>query len=238
MDSATLKQDIRIENLVKRYHSRAVLDHLSLTLKDGDFCVLVGANGAGKTTLLRILANFVRPNKGEILFCSRPLIGNPSIRGRIGYVGHETMFYQDLTAFENLCHYAQLYECNNPEARASKAIRRAGLEAFQHQPVRTFSRGMQQRLSIERALLHKPSILLFDEPYTGLDQEAADLLDERLGQLHQPGRIILITAHRPQRLVPLATHIAWLQTGKISHHLPASKLNTSPELLAYLKEVP
>lgn len=229
---------IAILGLVKRYHHRPVLDHLSLTLQEGDFCVLVGANGAGKTTLLRILATLVRPSQGTILIDSLPLNANPAVRQAIGYIGHQSMFYEDLTALENLQHYAQLYGVSQSEERISKAIQTSGLERFLNRPVRTFSRGMQQRLSIERALLHNPKILLFDEPYTGLDQEAAQLLDQRLQKLHTPNRVILIAAHRPQRLIKRASHIAWLQDGKISHHLPASQLKTSSQLLAYLQEVP
>ena len=237
-DSDTRKPAVEVRGLVKQYHFRPVLDQLSLTLQDGDFCVLVGANGAGKTTLLRILATLARPNHGQTLIYGQPLSATPAIRGSIGYIGHQPMFYEDLTALENLQHYARLYGTSQPERRISEAINASGLEHSQDRPVRTFSRGMQQRLSIERALLHDPKILLFDEPYTGLDQEAAQLLDQRLKELHSAGRVILVAAHRPQRLVHLASHIAWLQEGKISHHLPTSQLETSAELLAYLQEVP
>lgn len=237
-DSDTRKPAVEVRGLVKQYHFRPVLDQLSLTLQDGDFCVLVGANGAGKTTLLRILAALARPNHGHVLIDGLPLSASPAIRGSIGYIGHQPMFYEDLTALENLQHYARLYGASQPERRISEAIRASGIERSQDRPVKTFSRGMQQRLSIERALLHDPKILLFDEPYTGLDQEAAQLLDQRLQKLHSNGRVILVAAHRPQRLVHMASHIAWLQNGKISHHLPTSQLETSAELLAYLQEVP
>lgn len=227
---------MRVRGLVKQYHLRPVLNNLSLTLTAGDFCVLVGANGAGKTTLLRILASLARPKQGEVLIDGRPLNANLEVRQSIGYIGHQPMFYGDLTALENLWHYAHLYGLNQPAERISKGLQNSGLEFHQNRPVRTFSRGMQQRLSIERALLHEPKLLLFDEPYTGLDQEAAQLLDRRLQSLHTPERLILVAAHRPQRLIPIASHIAWLQEGAISHHLPTSALRSSPELLAYLQE--
>jgi len=238
LSSASKQPALELRGLVKRYHFRPVLDGLSLSLVDGDFCVLVGANGAGKTTLLRILASLTRPNQGEVLVDGSPLNTHPKTRQSIGYIGHHPMFYEDLTAQENLRHYARLYGLNQAEKRIADGIQASGLEAYQDRPVRTFSRGMQQRLSIERALLHDPKILLFDEPYTGLDQEAAQLLDRRLQSLHTPGRVILVAAHRPQRLIPLASHIAWLQNGVISHHLSISQLSTSSELLAYLREVP
>ncbi|MFW5714637.1 MAG: heme ABC exporter ATP-binding protein CcmA, partial [Brevefilum sp.] len=189
MDAASKKPAIEVRDLVKQYHFQPVLDHLFLTLQDGDFCVLVGANGAGKTTLLRILATLNRPNSGQILINGVPLNANPETRQAIGYIGHQPMFYEDLTALENLQHYAQLYGIIQSEISISKRIHAAGLKRFQNRPVRTFSRGMQQRLSIERTLLHNPKILLFDEPYTGLDQEAAQQLDRRLKELHTHGRV-------------------------------------------------
>lgn len=227
---------IVIRDLVKRYHFQPVLNQLSLTLADGDFCILVGANGAGKSTLLRILATLVRPDRGEIYLGNHLIAQAPELRGEIGYIGHQPMFYNDLSAVENLRHYAHLYQCPDPEALVRDAIQAAGLSASQHKPVRTFSRGMQQRLSIARALLHDPHLLLFDEPYTGLDTEAAQSLDERLQHLHQPGRIILLAAHQPGRLLKMASHIAWLQDGKISHHIPAASIPEVPALQAYLRE--
>lgn len=229
---------IAVFELVKKFHYQPVLDHLSITLSDGDFCVLVGANGAGKTTLLRILATLVRPDSGEITVDGEWLGSRPSLRKRIGYIGHQTMFYHDLSALENLLHYARLYQIPLSKEQAHQGVRQAGLKKHQHKPIRAFSRGMLQRLSIARALLHEPDILLFDEPYTGLDQEAAVSLDQQFKRLHQPGRVILLAAHRPQRLIPFASHIAWLKDGKISHHLPMSRIGEAPDLLAYLQEVP
>ncbi len=227
---------IVIKGLVKRYHYQPVLDNLSLTIEDGDLCVLVGANGAGKTTLLRILADLVRPDKGQIIIGGETFINNSLLRSKLGYVGHQTMFYQDLSALENLLHYAHLYQLSHPNEKAAESIFSVGLSPHQHKPVRVFSRGMQQRLSIARALLHDPDILLFDEPYTGLDQEAARFLDERLRNLHQPGRTILVAAHRPQRLISIASHIAWLKDGQITQHIPVDRLAEAPELQDYLQE--
>ena len=228
---------IEIRGLIKKYRYQPVLDSLDLTISDGQSCVLVGANGAGKTTLLRILATFVRPDGGEVTINGTPINEALHYRREIGFVGHQAMFYQDLNAFENLAHYARLYQLEDIEAVVAASITAVGLTRHAHKPLRTYSRGMQQRLSIARALLHDPNILLFDEPYTGLDQEAASFLDARLKQLHQPGRIILIAAHRPQRLIPIASHVAWLNDGKISRHLPLSQISEAPDLQAYLQEV-
>jgi heme exporter protein A len=229
---------IRIQNLVKRYNYQAVLDRLCLTLEGGSLCVLVGANGVGKTTLLRILASLVRPDGGEIHFDGAFAVEGGQVRRQLGYLGHQSMFYQDLTAGENLRHYARLYQLENISAVVDEGIRTAGLEKAQNQPVRTYSRGMIQRLAISRALLHDPQILLLDEPYTGLDPEAADALDARLQAMRQPGRVILLTAHRPQRLRGIATHFAWLQNGGISQHVPVEALPAHPDLLAYLGALP
>lgn len=228
---------IEIRGLVKKYRYQPVLNGLDLTLGDGQCCVLVGANGAGKTTLLRILATFVRPDGGQITINGMPIKDAPLYRREIGYVGHQAMFYQDLNAVENLRHYARLYQINAVEGVITDSIEGVGLTKHALKPLRTYSRGMQQRLSIARALLHDPSILLFDEPYTGLDQEAASFLDVRLQQLHRPGRVILIAAHRPQRLISIASHVAWLDDGRISHHIPVSQLSEIPDLQEYLQEV-
>lgn len=227
---------IEIRGLVKRYHFLPVLDELNLSIDDGTLCVLVGANGAGKTTLLRILAGLIRPDQGEIQVGGQFIDDGSQFRRRLGYVGHQPMFYHDLTAVENLEHYAHLYQLTEAGERVQSSIQSVGLGKQKNKPVRTFSRGMLQRLSIARALLHDPDILLFDEPYTGLDQEAALFLDERLQSLHQPGRTILLAAHRPQRLLSTASHIAWLKNGKISLHLPVNHLPESPELQKYLQE--
>lgn len=229
-------RQVAIHGLVKRYHFQPVLNHLSLTLGDGDFCILVGANGAGKTTLLRILATLARPTHGKIYFGDHLITSSPALRREIGYVGHQPMLYNDLTALENLIHYARLYGCPHPEEHSRDAILSVGLMDHQDKPLRTFSRGMQQRLSIARALLHDPHYLFFDEPYTGLDAQASQWLDQQLQQLHHPGRVILLAAHQPGRLLRMASHIAWLQDGQISHHIPIDHIHEVPDLQAYLQE--
>ena len=208
-----------------------------MTVSGGEFCVLVGANGAGKTTLLRILATLVRPDSGEIKLDGKLLFPNPCLRQKIGYLGHQSLFYGDLNACENLYHYARLYNLLNPKEVVQQSIDSAGLVPHQYKPLRTFSRGMQQRLAIERALLHDPALLLLDEPYTGLDQEAAEHLDDRLSRLRTPDRAFLVVAHRPQRLLKIATHIAWLREGQIAQKIPTDHLSEIPDLYRYIREV-
>jgi heme exporter protein A len=229
---------IDVRGLVKRYHHQPVLDHLDLTINDGDFCLLVGANGSGKTTLMRTLANLVRPDAGTIQMGPFELPRDAvRIRGKMGLIGHQPMVYGDLTAEENLVHYAHLYALTSGAASVQTALKEVGLLPYRHQPVRTFSRGMQQRLSIARALLPDPAFLLFDEPYTGLDREAIRFLDARLAALRQKGRVILLAAHRPRRILDLVTHVAWLEAGRIRSFLPAARLDEDPALLQYLQDV-
>jgi heme ABC exporter ATP-binding subunit CcmA len=239
MASVTPAPSIRIEihNLMKRFNRQPVLNQLSLTINETDFCILVGDNGAGKTTLLRILAGLVRPSQGDVFLCGASPASNPHLRSMIGYVGHQPMVYQDLTACENLRHTARLYQLGEVETAVSQAIKAFKLTKYQDQPVRTLSRGMQQRLSLARATLHNPAVLLLDEPYTGLDQDAASFLDETLQGWHGSGHIILLAAHRPQRFLPIASHVAWLKEGRICTHIPVEALPNAPELSTYLLEV-
>ncbi|MDY6874246.1 MAG: heme ABC exporter ATP-binding protein CcmA [Chloroflexota bacterium] len=227
---------IEVRGLSKRYHYQPVLDGLDLTVNGGELCVLVGANGAGKTTLLRIVASLVRPDAGEVFAGGYTLAHGGPYRRQIGYLGHQSLFYSDLNAVENLTHYARLYHLADSADRVTQSIQLVGLSAHRTKPVRTYSRGMQQRLAIARSLLHDPEVLLLDEPYTGLDPEAARFLDERLRQLRAPNRAILIAAHRPQGLLSIASHVAWLREGRIAQHLPVTRLGEDPALSAYLKE--
>jgi len=230
------QNQILVQDLVKKYRARAVLDRLSLIIEPGELCILVGDNGVGKTTLLRILAGLVRPDGGKILIGRNSVYNAPETRRQIGYVGHQPMVYQDLTAVENLTHYASLYNITEIQTRVAEGIHFAGLERVQQQMLRTYSRGMQQRLSIARALLHDPNILLLDEAYTGLDKDAAHFLDQRLKDLHQQGKTIFLAAHHPHRLLTFASHIAWLKDGVISEHASVNMHSEHPGLAAYLEE--
>lgn len=239
MPTETVSTDkwIQISDLTKRFHHQPVLNHLALAVHDGECCLLVGDNGAGKTTLLRIIAGLTRPSQGQVILCGESVPGDPGLRQKIGYVGHQPMFYQDLSASENLHHYARLYRLSNVRPAVLEALDQAKLTRYQHQPVRTLSRGMQQRLSLARATLHRPIILLLDEPYTGLDQEAAQDLDSTLRTFCKPGHAIMIAAHRPQRLLKITSHIAWLREGVIHQHIPVGHIGQTPELQQYLQEV-
>jgi heme exporter protein A len=235
-DHAPKPSAIDVRGLSKRYNLQAVLNDLSLTIDDGSLCVLVGSNGAGKTTLLRLIASLARPDAGFVAIHGQALRNNAPLRRQIGYLGHQTLFYSDLNAQENLTHYARLYELDNVPERVAEGISSVGLTTHQNKPVRTYSRGMLQRLAIARTLLHDPVILLMDEPYTGLDKEAAQVLDAQLRGLHRPDRALLIAAHHPQRLLAFASHVAWLKEGRIAQHQAVDQLAETPELQHYLAE--
>jgi len=227
---------IAVQGLSKRYNLQPALKDLTLEIADGSLCVLVGSNGAGKTTLLRIIASLVRPDVGTVTLYGAALKNNPGLRRLIGYLGHQSLFYNDLNAHENLSHYARLYRLDALPQRVSEAIESVDLTKHQQKPVRTYSRGMLQRLALARTLLHEPSILLLDEPYTGLDKEAALALDDRLRSLRRPGRALLIAAHQPQRLLTFASHVAWLRDGQIVNYQPVDRLSETPDLHHYLQE--
>ena len=207
---------IQIKGLVKHFGLQPVLRGVDLHLQAGEFVTLVGANGAGKTTLLRIVATLLKPTAGEVRIGGWPLPAYAArVRGHIGLISHQPMLYSDMTAEENLHFFARLYRLPDAEERVMSALQRVGLAARQRDAVRTFSRGMVQRLTIARATLHQPDVLLLDEPYTGLDQEAAAMLDHLLRQQAAAGRTILMITHDLVHGLNLCDRIAILNRGKI-----------------------
>jgi heme exporter protein A len=222
---------IEIKELVKNYGLNSVLRGLNLHVKPGEFVTLVGSNGAGKSTLLRIVATLLKPSSGEVKIGGWPL---PKYGGRvrrhIGMVSHNALLYGDLTAAENLAFFAKLYQLDNQQERVLNALREVGLAARERDAVRTFSRGMLQRLTIARATLHEPDVLLLDEPYTGLDQDASRLLDNLLRRESDNGRTILLITHDLVHGLNICNRIAILNRGKIVREID-SKLTTPSEFL-------
>ena len=228
---------IEIKGLVKNYGMLPVLRGVDLQIGAGEFVTLVGANGAGKTTLLRIVATLLRPTAGEVSVGGWPLPGYADrVRRHLGLVSHHALLYGDLTAAENLHFFARLYGLEEQDARVDRALHTVGLAARQRDPVRTFSRGMTQRLTIARATLHEPDVLLLDEPYTGLDQEASHLLDELLRRESARGRTILMITHDLAHGLNLADRIAILSRGKIVADVPQQSMEAG-EFLNYYTTV-
>lgn len=219
---------IEISTLIKTYGALPVLRKLDLTVERGEFVALMGPNGSGKSTLLRLLTGLSRPTAGRILVGGWSLPQEAAaVRAQIGLVSHKSLLYDHLTAFENLLFFARLYDLpqNEIDDRISGVLGQVRLYKRMHDLVRTYSRGMQQRLSIARALLHDPHILLFDEPYTGLDQDAATVLDEMLRETHRMGHTIMMATHQLDRAARLASRVIVISRGVVAYDVPADTID-------------
>lgn len=225
---------IEVEKLVKRFGLKVVLKGLDFNVDQGEFVALVGPNGAGKTTFLRILASLSRPNFGQIRIAGFQLPAQASqVRRILGVVSHQPLLYGDLTAEENLRFYGRMYDLDRLQARVEEVLVIVGLVARRRDLLREFSRGMQQRLAIGRAMLHDPAVLLFDEPHTGLDQEAAQMLDEVLLEVASNGRTIVMTSHDLDRTANLAKRVDILSKGKIALSLEGKEVEPRKLSRAY-----
>ena len=212
---------IAVEKLDKTFGARWALRGVSLRVVPGEIVALVGPNGAGKTTLLRALSTLMRPTAGNILIGKIPLAQHPNAaRAAIGFVGHQTFMYDDLTAAENLNFYARLYDLPNAPARVREVAKRVGIENRLNDITRTLSRGLQQRLTLARMLLHNPAVILLDEPYTGLDKVAADMLDAIMVDAKQEGRSVLFSTHDLERGLAICDRAIIMKAGRIVHDLP------------------
>ncbi|MGA9348141.1 MAG: heme ABC exporter ATP-binding protein CcmA [Anaerolineae bacterium] len=217
---------IEVRGLVKSFGSKVALGGVDLDVAEGEFLTLVGPNGAGKTTLIRVLATLTRPTKGSVRIAGCDLVKQGTeVRQRIGLASHQTLLYEDLSAEENLRFYGRMYEVPELEERITALLQRVGLDHRRHDLVRTFSHGMQQRLSIARALLHDPTLLLLDEPYTGLDQQAMEVLREVLVALVGRSRTVLMTTHNLEQGLELCDRAAILVNGHIVYQADKSRLD-------------
>ncbi len=207
---------IEVADLVKSFGTFYALRGVSLRVGMGECLTILGPNGAGKTTFLRVLSALTRPTSGEVRFHGNSLTTEPfAIRRQLGVIGHQTFLYDDLTAAENLLFYARLYEVAEPHERIAHLLAEVGLGRRANDRVRSFSRGMQQRLAIARAMLHDPGILFLDEPYTGLDQHAAMMLTAWLQKLRTERRTILLVTHDLAQGLAMADRVAIFLQGRI-----------------------
>lgn len=217
---------IEIHALLKSFGPHIALAGVTLSIGAGEFVTLVGPNGAGKTTLLRILATLLRPTSGTIRIAGLdPARDGTEVRHRIGFLSHRTLLYDDLTAEQNLRFYARMYGLPDASARIDELLERVGLADRRHDLVRTFSRGMQQRLAVARTVLHRPSVLLLDEPYTGLDPQAIDALSALLGNLAGEGCTILLTTHDLERGLSVGNRVIVLSRGRVVYDAPAAGID-------------
>jgi heme exporter protein A len=216
---------IEVRKLVKRYGMKTVLRGLDFKVQEGEFVALLGPNGAGKTTFLRILASLSRPSVGHVAIGGYVLPAQAAaVRRRLGVVSHLPLLYGDLTADENLRFFARMYGVAQPEKRISEVLELVGLASRRRDLVRTFSRGMQQRLAIGRAVLHDPEVMLFDEPHTGLDQDACAMLDRVLTEV-------------VARVADLATRFDVLSRGAIVASVSRADIDPDNLLSFYRKAI-
>lgn len=216
---------IEVEHLVKRFGVKTVLHDLSFQVRQGEFVALLGPNGAGKTTFLRILSSLAGVTLGTVSIAGHLLPQEASqVRRRLGVVSHQPLLYGDLTAEENLRFFGRIYALPDLRQRTQEVLELVGLDTRRRDLVRTFSRGMQQRLAIARAVLHDPDVLLLDEPHTGLDQDACDMLDSVLRQVSAGGRTIVMTSHDLARAEDLAGRFDVLTRGRIQASAPRAAI--------------
>jgi heme ABC exporter ATP-binding subunit CcmA len=207
---------IEAKGLVKKFGYRTVLRKVDLSLKKGDFLALFGHNGAGKTTLIRILCSLMRPTSGEVRVAGfDPLHEREALCRTIGVISHQSFLYKNLSAIENLRFYGRMYDVPNLKNRIDSLLEQVGLMEYRDDPVQTFSRGMQQRLSVARAIIHDPLILFLDEPYTGLDQHGVEDLRNLLIKFKNQDKTILMTSHDIDRGLELCDQSAILKSGRL-----------------------
>lgn len=227
MADALVKEPLALEvkKLTKMFGDRKALDGVSFSLPQGAFLSIFGPNGAGKTTMLRMLSTLARPTSGTVRVMGIDAKeDSDKVRDHIGLISHNSMLYPDLTAMENLMFVARLYGVVDPEARVRELLRAVELDHRRFDLVRTFSRGMTQRLSIARALINDPDVVFLDEPYAGLDPHAVEIFDEIIGSLRE-GRTFVMVSHDLQKGFAACTHAMMLARGRVMVCAPKDELD-------------
>ena len=208
---------LTVADVSRTFGRRRALSRVTLQSNAGDVFGLLGPNGAGKSTLLAILATLLQPSSGDVRYGGTTArAAGARVRARLGLLGHELQLYPELTAAENLRFFARLHGLDDVERRVGAALLSSRLVERADDPVAGFSRGMRQRLALERALLHEPRLLLLDEPFTGLDQTSAAALVGRLRALAGAGRLIVLATHDLDLVEGLVTRGAILRDGRLA----------------------
>jgi heme ABC exporter ATP-binding subunit CcmA len=207
---------LTFDDVSRNFGRRRALARVSFGCQAGEILALLGPNGAGKSTLLSITATLLQPSAGTVRYGEHTArTAGASLRERIGLLGHDLYLYPELSAAENLLFFGRMHGLRNAEARVSTALETAGLGSRRDDMVAGFSRGMRQRLALERALLHDPRLVLLDEPFTGLDDAATGALQQRLAGLREQGCIVLVTTHDLETIEPIADRAVMLRNGKL-----------------------
>ncbi|MGE5443484.1 MAG: ABC transporter ATP-binding protein [Ignavibacteriales bacterium] len=208
--------DIIAEGITKSFGNIQALTGIDLRVKKGEFLTVFGPNGAGKTTLIKLLSTLTKPTSGKLIIANHDMKREPDkVRSLIGVISHDPYLYGNLSALENIKFFASLYGVSQAEEKAIEVIKQVRLGNRMHDLVRTFSRGMQQRLAVARAVIHEPRILLLDEPYTGLDQHGGRIFGDLLKWLKSQNRTIIMTTHNLPEGLEISDRVAILDKGKI-----------------------
>ena len=209
-------RDLAVDDVARHFGRRKALSHISFQTRGGSILGLLGPNGAGKSTMIAVLATLLRPSSGVIRYGSHSAQGAGSaLRARIGILGHDLFLYPELTARENLAFFAGLYGAAHAHAAADQALERAGLAHRATDPISSFSRGMRQRVALERALIHGPRLVLLDEPFTGLDDASTAALVARLRGLRDEGAIVILATHDLDLAEGLLDTALFLRDGRM-----------------------
>jgi len=228
---------VEVVELTRAFGSRLAVAGVTFSLGAGECLALFGPNGAGKTTLLRVLAGLLKPTSGSARISGIPLPAGSVARARVGLISHHTMLYDALSPRENVSFAARLYGMRQPRARVDDALQRMSMLERADTPVRSLSRGMQQRVSIARAMVHSPQIVLADEPYSGLDDGGARALTSLLRELLAAGTSIIIVTHNLLEGLSLATHAAVMQRGKFVRYDAAAQLDSGSYSTLYREAI-
>ena len=207
-------RSLTFTDVSRHFGRRRVLNKISFRCNAGEAVALLGANGAGKSTLLSIAATLLAPSAGVVQYGEATSASGAELRARIGVLGHDLFIYPELSAFENLAFFARAYAVPDVDRTVASALERAGLEQ-RDDPAGKFSRGMRQRLALERALLHDPRLVLLDEPFTGLDDAATMALRTRLADLRAAGCIVLVATHDLETIDGIADRAILLRGGRL-----------------------
>jgi heme exporter protein A len=222
---------VQVSGLAKTIDDKRALADITFDVRRGSYIALLGANGAGKSTLLKILATLIPPTTGALALFGETLKGEAAgLRARLGLIGHGAMLYRDLSARENLVFFGRLYDLPDATSRADELLEYVGLTGRARDPVKTFSRGMAQRVSIARALVHDPDLLLADEPFAGLDAPSQRMLEQMLARLHGEGKTIILASHDLAQSLGLTQRALVLRQGRLVVDAETSRLDTQAVL--------
>jgi heme exporter protein A len=228
---------VEVSELSREFGRRRAVAGVTFTLAAGECLALFGPNGAGKTTLLRLLAGLLRPTSGNARISGIKLPGGPAARAKVGLISHHNMLYEALSPRENVAFAARLYQVRDAARRVDETLRRMSMLERADAPVRSLSRGMQQRVSIARAMVHSPQLVLADEPYSGLDESGARALTALLRELRSAGTAVIVVTHNLVEGLSLATHAALMQRGQFIRYDATERVDAAAYASVYREAV-